>query len=127
MATRAARRATTDGPTMSSLPRVIVGPNGRYVDANDAAAHLFGVRRDEIIGRAVGSFTAHENDDEIGRRPLGLAVRGRRVASTAVVTRPDGEAWPIEVMVRPSGKEGHVVTMRRIAGVNGRGHLGEAD
>jgi PAS domain S-box-containing protein len=95
------------------LPRATVGRDGRYTDANEAAADLFGVERSEIIGQPVGSFTAHEIDDEMGARLLGLASGIRVLTSTAVVTRPNGERWPIEFEVW-GADNGHRVTMRRI-------------
>src|SRR4051794_33518003 len=82
-----------------SLPRTIVGPNGRYVDANGAAAELFGVPRETIIGSPAGSFTAHEDDDELGRQLLDLASHGKTVRSVAVVKRPSGDVR-IEFAVR---------------------------
>jgi PAS domain S-box-containing protein len=109
-----ARGATKDDwADDASLPCAIVGPDGRYIQANEAAAELFGVRRDEIPGRPVGSFTAHESDDEIGRRLMGLADGEGRLASTAIVKRPDGADLRIEFVVRSTGSEGHIVTMRR--------------
>jgi len=98
----------------ASLPRVVVGPDGRYVDANAAAARLFGVPRETIIGSLAGSFTAHEADDELGPRLLGLASDAHPVRSVAVVKHPIGDVR-IEFVVRPSAKDSHTVTMRPIA------------
>jgi PAS domain S-box-containing protein len=98
-----------------SLPRAVVGPDGRYVDANDAAAALFGADREQIIGRRVGSFTAHEDDDEIGDRLLSIASVGQPVSSIAVLKRPEGLGPRIEFVVRPSGSDHHLVTMRLLA------------
>jgi len=98
----------------ASLPRVLVGPDGRYVDANGAAAQLFGVPRERIIGSLAGSFTAHEADDELGKRLLHLASDDHPVRSVAIVKHPIGDVR-IEFVVRPSGKDSHAVTMRPIA------------
>src|SRR4051812_38046340 len=54
-------RARRDDETWADDPdvaRAVLGPDGTYVDANEAAATLFGVPRDRIIGRPAGSFTA---------------------------------------------------------------------
>ena len=113
-------RSAGDWADDDSLPRAVIGVDGRYLDANLAAIELFGVTRDEIIGRLAGSFTTHEEDDAMGERLLEISRPGLPVASTAVVKRPDGEAWPIEFVVQPAGKDGHIVTMRRIAAASDR-------
>jgi len=98
-----------------SLPRTRVSADGRYVDANDAAADLFGVERDRIVGSAAGAFTRHESDAEIARRLFALLAESGELQSTAVVLRPDGQTWPIEFhMVRGSLAGEYISVMRRI-------------
>jgi PAS domain S-box-containing protein len=98
-----------------SLPRTRVSAEGRYVDANDAAADLFGVDRDRIVGSFAGAFTRHESDDAIARRLFSLLAQSGELHSTAVVLRPDGQTWPIEFhMVRGSRAGEYVSVMRRI-------------
>ena len=98
-----------------SLPRTRMSAEGRYVDANDAAADLFGVEREQIVGSAAGVFTRHERDDEVARRLFALLAKSGELHSTAVVLRPDGQTWPIEFhMVRGSLAGEYVSVMRRI-------------
>jgi PAS domain S-box-containing protein len=97
------------------LPQTIVGAAGKYVEANAAAAELFGVSRRRIIGKPAGSFTRHEANDEVGRRLFATLAEAGALHSTAVVTRPDGEEWSIEFHMRPTpAADGYVVVMRRI-------------
>ena len=51
-----------------TLARTVVDGEGRYLDANVAAARLFGVDRSTIVGSPAGRFTRHEGGDNIGRR-----------------------------------------------------------
>jgi PAS domain S-box-containing protein len=97
------------------LPQAIVGAAGKYVDANAAAAALFGVSRRRIIGQPAGSFTRHEASEEVGRRLFATLAESGALHSTAIVKRPDGEEWPIEFHMRPTpAADGYVVVMRRI-------------
>jgi PAS domain S-box-containing protein len=72
-----------DEPTSA---RVVTDESGTYVDANDAAAELFGLPREAIIGRRPGDFTRPDarihDADELWRR---LAETGR-LHSLAVVS-----------------------------------------
>jgi PAS domain S-box-containing protein len=97
------------------LPRTIVGAAGKYVEANAAAAALFGVSRHKIIGKPAGSVTRHEANEEVGRRLFATLAATGALHSTAVVTRPDAEEWSIEFHMRPTeAADGYVVVMRRI-------------
>lgn len=93
------------------VARMVIGPDGRYLEANGQAAALFGVAPDQIIGRPAGEFTRHEADDDLGRRLLGLA-RDRSLTSTAVVLRPDGEEWPVDFSISSRDGGGYIVAMR---------------
>jgi PAS domain S-box-containing protein len=109
------RGRTTEWWAQDGLPQAIVGATGKYVDANAAAASLFGVSRRRIIGKPAGSFTRHEANDEVGRRLFATLAETGALHSTAVVKRPDGEEWPIEFHMRPTpAADGYVVVMRRI-------------
>jgi PAS domain-containing protein len=97
------------------LPRTWMTQAGDYVDANEAAADLFGVVIDGIRNRPAGSFTRHEHDPEIGARLFALLVETGVLHSTAVVVRPDGEEWPIEFHTSQSADTDLFSTvMRRI-------------
>jgi PAS domain S-box-containing protein len=93
----------------------VVDARGRYVEANAAAAQLFGVSRRRIIGKPAGTFTRHEANEEVGRRLFAALAETGTLQSTAVVKRPDGEEWPIEFHMRPTpAADGYLVVMRRI-------------
>jgi PAS domain S-box-containing protein len=94
--------------------RAVLDQEGRYLDLNEAAAELFGVSREAVIGRPAGSFTSHEREPELGDRLLTTAGRQGGLGSTAVVTRPNGETRPIEFVVRPIRDGGFVVAMRPV-------------
>ncbi len=96
------------------VARCVVGPDGRYVDADDAAVDLFGVERDQIVGRLAGQFTRHDGDEGLGQRLLELAG-AEPIASTAVVVRPDGEELTVRFSVSARAGGGYEVEMRRAA------------
>jgi PAS domain S-box-containing protein len=97
------------------LPKTVVNAAGKYVEANAAAATLFGVSRRKIIGKPAGSFTRHEANEEVGRRLFATLATAGTLHSTAVVARPDGEEWSVEFHMRPTpAADGYVVVMRRI-------------
>lgn len=108
---RSADDAWADDP---SAARAVLDAEGLYLDANEAAAALFGVSREAIIGMPAGSFTSHEPDPELGAHLLELARRPVGIRSTATVCRPDGGLWPIEFVVTTQPGGGHIVTMRRL-------------
>src|SRR2546423_5182918 len=96
------------------LAETVVAADGTYLDANDAAADLFGLRRTDIVGAPAGSFTRHEGSEEVARRLFAALADAGTLHSTAVVTRPDGEEWSIEFHMRPApAGSGYVVVMRR--------------
>jgi PAS domain S-box-containing protein len=109
-----ARRDDQAWQDEQAVAQAVIGPDGTYVDANDEAAALLGVPRDAIIGQPAGSFTTHEPEPAIRDALLALARRIGRLASTAVVVRPDGEQWPIEFVVKTLRDGHHTVTMRRL-------------
>jgi PAS domain S-box-containing protein len=97
------------------LPEALVDGKGAYLSANDALANLFGVPTERIVGAGAGSFTRHEPDAELGRRLFSALAETGSLHSTAVVTRPDGEEWPIEFHMRRASEPGqYLVVMRRI-------------
>ena len=80
-----------------------MGAAGKYVEANAAAAALFGVGRRRISGKPAGSFTRHEASEEFGRRLFATLAESGALHSTAVVKRPDGEEWSIEFHMPAAG------------------------
>jgi PAS domain-containing protein len=97
-----------------SLPRTLVAADGSYIDANDAAADLFGVPRDEILAAKAGAFTRHEGSDDVGRRLFQVLAETGGLDSTAVVLRRDGEEWPIAFhMSQATEPDRYITVMRR--------------
>jgi PAS domain S-box-containing protein len=98
-----------------ALPRTLVAADGKYLDANDAAAELFGVTRDAIVAGRAGDFTRHEGTANVARRLFQVLTETGGLDSTAVVLRPDGEEWPIAFhMSQASDRAGYITVMRRI-------------
>lgn len=100
----------------TATARLVSDAGGVYVEANDAAAALFGVAQDEIVGRRAGSFTRPdtriEDTDALWR---GLAAKGR-LHSLALVVRPDGTEIAVEfVTIRDAdGPKRNVTVLREV-------------
>jgi PAS domain-containing protein len=99
----------------ATLPRTVISPAGEYLDANDAAAELFGVPVEQIRGARIGRFTRHEASGEAGRRAFAVLGQTGSLQSTAVVARPDGADVDIEYRITTSADGTHEMVMRRIA------------
>jgi PAS domain S-box-containing protein len=98
-----------------SLPRTAVTASGAYVEANDAAAELFGVSHDEILAARSGEFTRNEGTDELRERLFAALTETGSLNSTAVVVRPDGEEWPVQFHTeRRADEDRYVTVMRRV-------------
>jgi PAS domain S-box-containing protein len=96
------------------LARTVLSRDGTYLDANQAAADLFGVSCQGIVGARAGSFTRHEGGQEIERRLFALLDEVGTLHSTAVVVRPDGEEWQMEFhTTRLETADRFVTVMRR--------------
>jgi PAS domain S-box-containing protein len=95
------------------LPRTVVSEDRHYIDANDGAADLFGVTREQIIGAPAGSFTRHQNYVEVSRRVFAVLQEVGVLHSTAIVVRPDGEEFPIEYHTTRASVPGAFVTVMR--------------
>jgi len=94
------------------LPTFVIGDDGAYLDANDAAATLVGLTVERIVGARIGSFTRHEATDAAGMRVFEtLALKGT-IESTAVVVPANEEERPVDYRVtrRPDG--GYAMIMR---------------
>ncbi len=109
--------AASDDPWWldETLPRTVMAADGRYVDANHAAADLFGCTRDAVCAGRAGDFTRHESDGEVASRLFATLRDTGRLHSTAIVVRPDGTEWPIEFHVTATTPRGdqYVTVMRR--------------
>ena len=100
-----------------TLPRTVVNDEGRYLDANDAAARLFGVDRSTIVGATAGRFTRHAGSENVARRLFETVTRYGEMASTAVVVRPNGELVPIEFHMRRVAAGTEYLTVMRPVGL----------
>jgi PAS domain-containing protein len=117
-----------DGSALSSSPgddswvadestaRVVTDDAGRYLEANEAAAILFGVPTHEIVGREAGTFT--RPDALIDDAPAlwhALSRKGK-LHSVAILKSPDGREERVEfVTIRDQGgPRQHVTYLRRI-------------
>ncbi len=66
---------------------LLADPRGHYVDANPAACKLFGLTREELIGRTLLEFAAPGYDAEAADRDF---VERGRMEQTFPLVRPDG-------------------------------------
>ena len=94
--------------------RVVTDPAGTYVDANQAALHLFGVGPSQLLGARAGSFTrpdARINDDKALWSRLD---RTGKLHSLAILTRGDGSEVSVEfITVRGADGDSRNVTYLR--------------
>ena len=107
-----------DWTTDLGTARVVTDPAGTYLDANDAAATLFGVARQEIIGRPAGSFThADARVGDAAELWRTLQAVGR-LHSLAILARPSGAEETVEfVTIKDGDGPGRNLTfLRRVIG-----------
>jgi PAS domain S-box-containing protein len=116
-----------DGTALSSLrdeswtgevstARVVTDDEGRYLEANEAAAELFGVTRDEIVGREAGSFTRPDaRIDQPDALWRALSTSGT-LHSLAVLRCADGSEESVEfITIRDGdGPRRHATFLRPI-------------
>ena len=103
-----------DAPTAA---RLVTDGEGVYVDANEAAARLFGVDRDEIVGRPAGSFTRPDSRIEDAHALWEALAHTGRLHSLAVIQCRDGTETTVEfVTIRDGDGPGRNVTVLRETG-----------
>ena len=96
-----------------TLPTLLIGEDGTYVDANDAAGDLLGLPVDEIRGARIGSFTRHEPTEEAGMRAFAALARTGLLESTAVVARPgNGDGTLVDYRITRRAEGGYRMVMR---------------
>jgi PAS domain S-box-containing protein len=72
---------------------VITDDEGRYVEANEAACDLFGLEREELVGRRIEEFAPEEYDFEEAWEEFRAADRNR---DRFPLVRADGEVVTVE-------------------------------
>jgi PAS domain S-box-containing protein len=102
-------RAVFEG-TLDAL--VVVDDEGRCLDANPAAADLFGVPRVELIGTHVGDFAP--DDLPVGENWAEF-VRGAGQRGEYELARADGETRTVAVAATPNVRPGrHLAALRDV-------------
>jgi PAS domain S-box-containing protein len=102
-------RAVFEG-TLDAL--VVLDDEGRYLDANPAAAELFGLSRAELIGKRVTDFASDDLRVEADWSQF-LTGPGRRGEYELV--RPDGETRTVAVAATPNVRPGrHLAVLRDV-------------
>ena len=86
-----------------STARVISDAQGLYVEANEAAARLFGTERSEIVGRRAGEFTRPDVRIKDAAALWHALESTGRLHSHAVVVRPDGTETRVEFLTTRGG------------------------
>ncbi|WP_227356828.1 bacterio-opsin activator domain-containing protein [Haladaptatus salinisoli] len=91
---------------------VLTDDDGEYVAANPAASDLFGVPRDELLGRTVDEFAADDYDFEDA---WGAFRDGDLPHGTFPLRRPDGTVRITEYAATPNVRPGrHLSVLRDI-------------
>ena len=101
-----------------SLARTVIGADGRYIEANESAARLFGVSREQIIGATAGVFTKHARSDIVRDRLFEKLRSIGELCSTAVVVRPDGSEQDIDFHTSRSASGECTTVMRPRRGLS---------
>jgi len=102
-------RAVFEG-TLDAL--VVIDDEGRYLEANPAAADLFGLSRADLVGRHVTDFTA---DDAEVEDDWAQFVEGHGRRGEYELVRPDDETRTIAVAATPNVRPGrHLAALRDV-------------
>jgi PAS domain S-box-containing protein len=96
--------------------RVVTDRRGMYVEANEAAAHLFGVAPEQILGQPAGSFTRPDARIRDADELWAVLAESGRLHSLALVRRPDGSDIRVEFVTihDGAGSGRHVTTLRPV-------------
>src|SRR5439155_21926703 len=93
---------------------VVVDDERRYVDANEAAATLLGVRREALIGLRIDDFVIGADRGGVAGAWQRLVAEGEQQGEVTVV-RPDGEIRVAEYSARANFLPGrHLSIMRDV-------------
>lgn len=91
-----------------------VSVDGRIIEANDAAAALVGIPREELIGRIVFDLATPESAERV----LYRIRQGLEEPYEIVARRPDGTTFPCEIVARNTvyqGKPARITAFRDIS------------
>jgi PAS domain S-box-containing protein len=89
---------------------LIANDDGRYIDANQRAADLFGVQRQQLLGRSIDEFTPEEIDIEEAWQEFRESGRER---GTFPIVRPDGTQRTVEYNAEADIVPGQHLTILR--------------
>ncbi|HKG55933.1 MAG TPA: PAS domain-containing protein [Candidatus Limnocylindrales bacterium] len=93
---------------------LVTDGDGTYIDATEPAAALFGVPREEILGKPAGTFTKPDARIEDADAVWRALREAGRLHSLAVVCRPDGTDVPVEfITIRDGVGAGRNLTLIR--------------
>jgi PAS domain S-box-containing protein len=91
---------------------VVFDDEGRYLEANPAAADLFGLSRAELIGKHVTDFAS---DDQVAEDDWSAFVAGSGRRGEYELHRPGGETRTIAVAATPNVRPGrHLAALRDV-------------
>jgi PAS domain S-box-containing protein len=91
---------------------LLVGDDGRFVDANSAATTLFGLSRDELFGRPIGGFV--ESEADLGGLWQEFLARGE-ASGGYVLVGGDGGERDVEYSAKAQVLPGrHLVVLRDV-------------
>ncbi len=91
---------------------LVATPDGTIIDANDAAARLYGADREWLLGRTPGELA--EDDLERIRASLGASRTAPSITRRAVGVRRDGTSFPGELEVAAIDVDGQPRLLLRI-------------
>lgn len=89
---------------------LIANDNAAYVDANPAACELFGLSREELLGRSIDEFAAEDYNFETAWREFQESDRDRGIFP---LVRPDGEKRIVEFAATPNIRPGRHLSVLR--------------
>lgn len=88
---------------------------GRCTAVNAAAAQLFGVSHNAMVGRAFGDFAGSQNA-KVAEAVIKELLQGQRAVSRELrVTRASGQTADLDVLFRPLRHEGDIDAIQAIA------------
>ena len=87
----------------ASTARLVTDDDGVYVDANDAAAALFGVKSEDIVGQQAGTFTRPDAAVQDAAKLWQSLAETGRLHSLAVVNRAGGTEARVEFITIKDG------------------------